>query len=375
MKLSESRSEDHQRARRAVAGPLRYTLPVELVSTMMRLRYFLFAFLTLALAGGLLGQSQTLEKQQGQATHEEIVFWESVRDSRDPSDFRAYLAKYPNGTFSELAKNRLTRLTEASRDKVTPAPSENDRLVWTDPTTNLMWTIEANAASRDFNGTVSYCRSLRLADYSDWRVPELNELGPLYNSAGNRIREPFRFKLGTAMVWSATPWGAMKNGSRAGWGYSFNHHGLITGPVPLEITIPLDATLCVRNAANTTNGAQTGAAGSDTGETDIRREIDAIARSGQYSPLPEAQTSMAKDRSATTATRIVRNDTAYALHVLMSGPVDREVDLLPGGSTSIAMPPGSYRVAARVDSANVLPFYGVQSLQGGMEYTSLFYLK
>ena len=32
-------------------------------------------------------------------------------------------------------------------------------------------------------------------------------------------------------------------------------------------------------------------AGTDatSGETDIRREIDAIARSGQYSPLPEAQ--------------------------------------------------------------------------------------
>jgi hypothetical protein len=121
--------------------------------------------------------------------------------------------------------------------------------------------------------------------------------------------------------------------------------------------------------------ARPDAAISASAESDIREEINSIARSGQYSPLPDAQIGLAKGASATAATRIVRNDTAYPLHLFMSGPVDRKIDLAPGGSTSIGIPPGSYRIAARVDSAGVRPFYGVQVMEVGVEYTSQFYIK
>lgn len=40
-------------------------------------------------------------------TDAEILFWESVRNSNDPADFRAYLEQYPNGRFATLARNRL----------------------------------------------------------------------------------------------------------------------------------------------------------------------------------------------------------------------------------------------------------------------------
>ncbi|HEX8147835.1 MAG TPA: caspase family protein [Pyrinomonadaceae bacterium] len=36
----------------------------------------------------------------------EVSFWESVKDSKDPADFRAYLEKYPEGAFSALARRR-----------------------------------------------------------------------------------------------------------------------------------------------------------------------------------------------------------------------------------------------------------------------------
>ena len=47
----------------------------------------------------------------------EIVFWDSVKSSTNPEDFRAYLKKYPNGEFAELAKNRLQPLEAAIREK------------------------------------------------------------------------------------------------------------------------------------------------------------------------------------------------------------------------------------------------------------------
>jgi hypothetical protein len=40
----------------------------------------------------------------------EMVFWESIRSSTDPADFRAYLEQYPQGRFAPLARNRLAAL-------------------------------------------------------------------------------------------------------------------------------------------------------------------------------------------------------------------------------------------------------------------------
>ena len=40
----------------------------------------------------------------------EIVFWNSIKDSTNPEDFKAYLKRYPNGEFAELATNKLKTL-------------------------------------------------------------------------------------------------------------------------------------------------------------------------------------------------------------------------------------------------------------------------
>jgi formylglycine-generating enzyme required for sulfatase activity len=41
------------------------------------------------------------------------VFWDSIKDSSDPSDFQAYIKKFPKGTFVDLADNRLKDLKNA----------------------------------------------------------------------------------------------------------------------------------------------------------------------------------------------------------------------------------------------------------------------
>jgi uncharacterized caspase-like protein len=43
----------------------------------------------------------------------EALFWDSIRNSRDPAEFRAYLSRYPQGTFAELARIRLAALGTA----------------------------------------------------------------------------------------------------------------------------------------------------------------------------------------------------------------------------------------------------------------------
>ncbi len=41
---------------------------------------------------------------------DELAFWETIKNSTDPEDFKAYLEQYPKGKFATLAKNRLKNL-------------------------------------------------------------------------------------------------------------------------------------------------------------------------------------------------------------------------------------------------------------------------
>ncbi len=47
----------------------------------------------------------------------EVTFWESVRDSKNPDELRAYLQTFPNGMFAPLARARLAALEQK------PAPA------------------------------------------------------------------------------------------------------------------------------------------------------------------------------------------------------------------------------------------------------------
>lgn len=53
----------------------------------------------------------------------ELTFWETIQDSIDPAEFEAYLEKYPNGTFAELARTRIDSFAEQERQ---PPPPEAD---------------------------------------------------------------------------------------------------------------------------------------------------------------------------------------------------------------------------------------------------------
>ena len=52
----------------------------------------------------------------------ELSFWDSIKASTDPEDFRAYLKRYPNGQFADLAANRLRILTAPAAPAVPAAP-------------------------------------------------------------------------------------------------------------------------------------------------------------------------------------------------------------------------------------------------------------
>jgi serine/threonine-protein kinase len=53
---------------------------------------------------------------------EEVVFWESVRNSTNRAELDAYLAKYPEGTFAPLARARIESLAAEAKRAAAPAP-------------------------------------------------------------------------------------------------------------------------------------------------------------------------------------------------------------------------------------------------------------
>lgn len=42
----------------------------------------------------------------------EALYWDSVRGSRDPEEYRSYLARFPDGSFAELARGRIAQLEQ-----------------------------------------------------------------------------------------------------------------------------------------------------------------------------------------------------------------------------------------------------------------------
>lgn len=62
--------------------------------------------------------------QQHASVDKEVVFWESIKDSTDTAEFEAYLKKYPDGTFGDLAKAKIAKLRSPPAARV-PASSED----------------------------------------------------------------------------------------------------------------------------------------------------------------------------------------------------------------------------------------------------------
>jgi hypothetical protein len=56
---------------------------------------------------------------------------------------------------------------------------------WTDPFTGLMWSGKDNGKDVNWNNAMKYCRDLRLAGYSDWRLASLGELKGIYDKNAN----------------------------------------------------------------------------------------------------------------------------------------------------------------------------------------------
>lgn len=127
------------------------------------------------------------------------TFWNSVKNSKNPDELRAYLEQFPSGIFASLANTRLKALEKGDSPSlsgkaavltVTPSKetARNDRFIAydngtvLDTRTNLMWAAKDNGSHINWRNARDYCEDYRGGGYSDWRMPKTNELRALYES-------------------------------------------------------------------------------------------------------------------------------------------------------------------------------------------------
>jgi hypothetical protein len=70
-----------------------------------------------------------------------------------------------------------------------PAQEIAGRACWIDPSTGLMWPARDNGKAVTWHTATNYCHSLRLAGYSDWRLPTLDELTSLVDKAPSTTQQ------------------------------------------------------------------------------------------------------------------------------------------------------------------------------------------
>jgi hypothetical protein len=72
------------------------------------------------------------------------------------------------------------RAQSSTEDRSSPQQTQM-RGYWVDPSTSLMWAGKDNGRDASWQKATKYCRNMRLAGYSDWRLATIDELQPLYD--------------------------------------------------------------------------------------------------------------------------------------------------------------------------------------------------
>lgn len=78
-----------------------------------------------------------------------------------------------------MSQQRLATAHRFSKTPPTVAQETQAREYWIDPTDGLMWAARDSGKPGSWHKAMKYCRNLRLAGYSDWRLATIDELESL----------------------------------------------------------------------------------------------------------------------------------------------------------------------------------------------------
>jgi len=117
----------------------------------------------------------------------ELSYWDAIKTSTDPEDFKSYLEKYPNGQFADIARRRAktTPQTQPVKSSDSPTFFEVSARVHADASTNG-WTntgLVVRYGQRlkiSASGVISLGRGLSSAPEGSTNLIDLRKLMPSY---------------------------------------------------------------------------------------------------------------------------------------------------------------------------------------------------
>lgn len=107
------------------------------------------------------------QPEAAKTTAAEIAFWETIKTSTNPDDFREYLKKYPEGEFAGLAKNRLNTLEAAAKAEAAKKEEAAERSHWE--------SIKDSNKLEDFRVYLEKYPNGQFAQLAKNRITSLNE--------------------------------------------------------------------------------------------------------------------------------------------------------------------------------------------------------
>ncbi len=151
----------------------------------------------------------------------------------------------------------------STEDRSSPQQTQV-RGYWTDPTTGLMWAAKDNGKDVSWHNAIRYCRNLRLAGYSDWRLANMFELQPIYDRAANAPGRAgdtkggnprdFTWHVNGNLFLTGNEWSSRGDGREHSTGYEyyfdFNEGKSNDNPVGWPYPFNGMRALCVRGAGD-----------------------------------------------------------------------------------------------------------------------------
>jgi len=174
--------------------------------------------------------------------------------SEDGADHVQQLSEVKSG--EQTVVNIELKPVRDARNKAVQQAREKAALadagkIWKDPETRLMWTKKDNGSDVNWQKARNYCRNLRLAGFTDWRLPAIDELSDIYDAKANIAGQ---LGNGSQATWhvkgslqlSGWQWSnSQGNASWEAWLFLFSNGERYSSPL---IGSGLDRALCVRRS-------------------------------------------------------------------------------------------------------------------------------
>ena len=139
----------------------------------------------------------------------EVVFWNSIKDAKNPHLFEAYLRRYPNGAFADIARINLDQFKVAVAKPLAPVPEQ--KVAIGDP--GLLREVRDRLYELNFDPGPPDAAGLKVAIAEFEGQSKLPQTGEVTRGLLSRLRE----------IGGLKPWGAIVYDKDAGkWGMAWN---------------------------------------------------------------------------------------------------------------------------------------------------------